>query len=249
MELITRMKVTKEIEWRTLLGLCVAGDLAILLYMVIVSGDSLALGLGVLFLIALGLMQFRGGTIGVVMAGVLSADIALWTTSGAVSNFANGEALSALILPAYLGLFSLAGVASAVATVVTRKDPARGVRKATVFSRTLLALFLLITIAGLLVPKTATLSARSSDVALVTKGMQFSDAALVSDEGEISLRLSNKDLWWHTFTIDELDVNLAVPMGAERSLSFSAPAGIYDFYCAIPGHEAAGMSGTITVGQ
>jgi uncharacterized cupredoxin-like copper-binding protein len=53
----------------------------------------------------------------------------------------------------------------------------------------------------------------------------------------------------HTFTIDELGVDLNVPMGAERSVTFNAPAGEYRFYCGIPGHETIGMYGILTVAE
>ena len=36
-------------------------------------------------------------------------------------------------------------------------------------------------------------------------------------------------------------------MGANQQVSFNAPPGAYRFYCNIPGHEAAGMHGTLIV--
>jgi uncharacterized cupredoxin-like copper-binding protein len=249
MELTTRLKATRSIEWKTLLRFSVAADMAVLAFMVLTSGDTLALGLMVVFMIGLGLMRFRGGMIGVIVAGLLSADIALWTVSGAVSNFANGEVLSALLLPAFLGTISLAGVIAASASVVVRKNPAKGARYATMTGQVVLAILLLIIVASLAVRASNVATTSPSDIRLTTEKMQYSDVALFSEGDNITVQLANEDLWWHTFTIDELDLDLAVPMGAERSLTFSAPPGSYDFYCAIPGHEAAGMRGTITVGQ
>jgi uncharacterized cupredoxin-like copper-binding protein len=42
-------------------------------------------------------------------------------------------------------------------------------------------------------------------------------------------------------------VNVNIPVGAERRTTFDAPAGTYEFVCAIPGHGQAGMKGTLTV--
>ena len=51
-----------------------------------------------------------------------------------------------------------------------------------------------------------------------------------------------------TFTIDALHVNVDVPIGANRRVTFSAAPGRYEFYCRVPGHKAAGMKGTLIVG-
>lgn len=157
--------------WRNLLFLAVIGNLVILLYMAIALGDTLALALTAIFVIGLGLLKFRSGVLGIIVIGLLNADIAVWTVSGAVSNFLSGENLPAMVLPGFLGVVSLMGV---------------------------------------------------------------------------TLNLSNRDLWWHTFTIDELGVDLKVPMGAEREVTFSAPAGTYKYYCSIPGHDAI-MHGTLSI--
>jgi hypothetical protein len=46
----------------------------------------------------------------------------------------------------------------------------------------------------------------------------------------IIFSLANHDLFWHNFTIDELGVDLIVPVGSEREAGFSAPPGTYTFY-------------------
>jgi uncharacterized cupredoxin-like copper-binding protein len=35
--------------------------------------------------------------------------------------------------------------------------------------------------------------------------------------------------------------------GGTKVLSLTLPAGTYTFYCSVPGHEQAGMKGTLTV--
>ncbi len=77
--------------------------------------------------------------------------------------------------------------------------------------------------------------------------MAFSSEELVANTGEITVHLDNHDLWWHTFTIDELGIDLQAPMGANPQITFNAPPGTYRFYCDIPGHVSVGMQGTLIV--
>jgi uncharacterized cupredoxin-like copper-binding protein len=82
--------------------------------------------------------------------------------------------------------------------------------------------------------------------------MDMKDVKFVPDElearaGSITVAVKNSDLFWHTFTIRELNANVSVPVQAQRTLTFQAQAGTYEFICAIPGHTQAGMKGTLTV--
>jgi plastocyanin len=65
--------------------------------------------------------------------------------------------------------------------------------------------------------------------------------------GEVTVALRNRDLFWHTFTVDALGVDVRSPVGRLRTATFEARAGRYSYYCAIPGHAALGMRGTLTV--
>jgi len=61
------------------------------------------------------------------------------------------------------------------------------------------------------------------------------------------VNVDNRDVWWHTFTIDALHVDVQVPSSGKRNVTFNAAPGTYTFYCAVPGHAALGMKGTLTV--
>ena len=82
---------------------------------------------------------------------------------------------------------------------------------------------------------------------LVTAKWRFSESELVAEGEQVTLTLTNEDLAPHTFTIDELGVNLVVAPNSAQQVTFEAPAGTYDFYCAAPGHLAVGMKGILTV--
>lgn len=85
--------------------------------------------------------------------------------------------------------------------------------------------------------------------ALTTANFQFDQTALRATAGEaVALRLDNQDGSGHSFDIDELDVHVSMPPG-EPALALFTPTtpGTYTFYCAVPGHRAAGMVGTLVV--
>ena len=66
--------------------------------------------------------------------------------------------------------------------------------------------------------------------------------------GSTTITLVNSDIVEHDLTIDELDFQIAVPIGesAEGTLTDVAP-GTYRFYCTVPGHEVNGMVGELVV--
>jgi len=70
---------------------------------------------------------------------------------------------------------------------------------------------------------------------------------LQASSGQVTVAVRNRDLFWHTFTIDALGVDVRAPVGQLRSATFEARPGTYSFYCRIPGHATLGMRGTVTV--
>ena len=65
---------------------------------------------------------------------------------------------------------------------------------------------------------------------------------------EVNLRVVNTGDAFHDLTVPAADVRLDVEAGDEvvGGLRLDEP-GTYEFFCSVPGHAAAGMSGTITV--
>ena len=63
-----------------------------------------------------------------------------------------------------------------------------------------------------------------------------------------TVSLVNAGVVEHDFSVDALGVRIYAAVGetAEGSLT-EPPPGIYEFYCSIPGHKAAGMVGTLVV--
>jgi plastocyanin len=75
---------------------------------------------------------------------------------------------------------------------------------------------------------------------------------VVSTGAEVMLTLVNDGSVKHNFSIPDLpeqSVSLDVAAGKTESVTFTAPAepGQYEIVCDEPGHEAAGMVGTLVV--
>jgi nitrite reductase (NO-forming) len=70
----------------------------------------------------------------------------------------------------------------------------------------------------------------------------------IPSAGSSTIRLVNKDVVEHDYTIDELEIHIPAPVGGsgEATLTDVAP-GTYRVYCTVPGHEAAGMVGSLVV--
>jgi uncharacterized cupredoxin-like copper-binding protein len=108
-----------------------------------------------------------------------------------------------------------------------------------------------IAVAGLLPGGAAGVSveALANLPALSTAQLKFDQGEIRVKAGEtVALRLENQDASGHSFDIDELNVHAPMPPG-EPSLALFRPGapGTYTFYCAVPGHRAAGMTGALIV--
>jgi plastocyanin len=77
--------------------------------------------------------------------------------------------------------------------------------------------------------------------------LAFSPRLVHGRTGVADVAVTNHDLFWHTFTIARLGVDARVPIGGTRRVHIEAAAGTYRFICRIPGHEGAGMSGTLII--
>lgn len=233
------------LSWTTLLrGAAIAQCLA-LAATAAVLGDAEAAAIGVATLVALGLLRFRGGTLGKVLLGLLFADVGFFTGAGAFTNLLARADPVATIGPGAFVAIALPGLAAVVAGF--RRAP-----RASASSRSAVAIVVFMAAAFATLAFTSIFTAGPTTVAapdvlrLETKSVRFSTGELSATAGTITVRVANRDLFWHTFTIDELGVDLRVPVGGEQQRTFAARPGTYAYYCAIPGHSAA-MRGTLTV--
>jgi uncharacterized cupredoxin-like copper-binding protein/CBS domain-containing protein len=73
------------------------------------------------------------------------------------------------------------------------------------------------------------------------------NAVTIAANTAVAFAIKNVAQIPHNFSIDELKISEALPPGQTTTVTVTAPAGTYEFYCNLPGHKAAGMFGTLTV--
>lgn len=140
-------------------------------------------------------------------------------------------------------LAAIAGILAAVAILRRRHEHASDTPKRVGLLVAALA------IVGIAVATFATMgyenpAPQEGDVELAAQDIEFTQTELEAQSGQVGVFVSNADATLHTFTIDELDVNLTIPASKDARVTFEAEPGTYEFYCA-PHRED--MQGTLTV--
>lgn len=82
-------------------------------------------------------------------------------------------------------------------------------------------------------------------------GPVFSPEVIIVDPGQaVHLVVVNRNDINHTFTIDELDINIRIAPGEQQEITFTpTETGSFEFYCTEPGHRDQGMVGMLGVGE
>jgi len=88
-------------------------------------------------------------------------------------------------------------------------------------------------------------TAQSGDIAVAARNVKFEPTNLSAEGENMAVFVENKDPVRHTFSIDELEVDLELPGNKAARIEFTADPGTYEFYCAVPGHD--GMTGELVV--
>ena len=81
--------------------------------------------------------------------------------------------------------------------------------------------------------------------------LKYDTTSLTAKAGAVSINFTNMAPLSHNVTIESSShaVLGATPtfQGGSKTLSLNLKAGVYKFYCSVPGHRMAGMEGTLTV--
>lgn len=228
-----------------LVRVAAASEAVALLFFALTHADRDGVALGVASLIGLALLGWRRGAgVGRVLLGLLFIDVGFFTASAAASLAANAEGVGPVALQLSLAAISIVGLVAVIVTFLRRAPMARPL------GRTIAALAIaagVVAIASAGSPAPVEAAAQLSSARIETKDTAYSTRDLTAPAGEIRIEMLNNDLFWHTFTIDALGVDLRVPLSGRRVAVFTAPPGVYQYYCAIPGHAASGMRGTLIV--
>jgi plastocyanin len=210
-------------------------------------GDREALGFAVVMLAGVGLLRVGRGLLGLLVLAALFVDIQFWMFPAANGNATYRVGLADLLVPGALLAFSLAGLVGTVAAIVHLRDPAAG-RGAAAPTGVLAVVFVLASLGLVWAMSDAKAQAvPAGAVEVQTVNVAYVPRSLQVSGGKVTVAVRNRDLFWHTFTIDALKVDVRAPVGRLSSATFQAKPGTYTYYCRIPGHAALGMRGTLTV--
>lgn len=254
-------------SWQTVLRAAALGELGLLLLTMVVLHDLLAAALAVILLVGFSLVVLRGTMlgflfrplervrvvrisqerVGALVLGLLFADISAYTVSSTLTNLWNGAYGSATLLPASLAMFAVIGLAAAGMYVLKPGMSQLPNAAAVNFVVTVLFCWSIVMGIGLLGGTRAAQRLPPSDIRIVTENMAYSNTNFHVQAGHVIVEMENHDLFWHTWTIERLGVDMKVPIQGREQIAFDAPAGVYTFHCSIPGHELLGMKGTLTV--
>lgn len=213
--------------------------------------DREALAFAGLFVLAVAILirARRGGRLSVattVILGLLFADVAFWMLTATWSNIRNHEQLLFIAEPLALFCVSATGLIGVAARFFDPVDRAarRGTAAVTVAA---LAIFVLGLGAATVAGWGREQVQGTGDLALHMRNTAYSATTLTGTSRPVTLYVTNDDLFWHTVTIDQLGVDLKVPVGSHRRITIAASPGSYSYYCRIPGHAQAGMKGVLTI--
>lgn len=82
------------------------------------------------------------------------------------------------------------------------------------------------------------------DITLDEMSISPSDLVIPASQN-VTLRLHNRGLLLHDFSSAELRISPDARPGATVEFELNAAPGVYEIYCSIPGHRAAGMVATM----
>jgi uncharacterized cupredoxin-like copper-binding protein len=88
------------------------------------------------------------------------------------------------------------------------------------------------------------------DIPISSSGFSFTKTSVTAKAGTVTLKATNPQSVAHDISIKGNGVNVQgkqVDNGATSSVTADLKPGTYEFYCSVPGHEQAGMKGTLTV--
>jgi len=236
---------TRASTWRRLLAVAAALDLAAIAVIGVVLRDTEAMVYAAVLAVAIALLALRSGIAGVVMIGILGFNTAAWMVPAALKNLVDREQVLDVMIPASLAAISLTGAIAAVASVVRRAHPQADARAVRIVAQVALAVLVLTAGAALIQSDGSPILAGDQVVGM--HSARFDPSSITVNAGTVALGVTNEDLFWHTFSIDELDIEVGLATGGERRVTFTAPAGTYTYYCAVPGHRQLGMTGALVV--
>jgi plastocyanin len=208
--------------------------------------DAETLALSFVVLLTLGWIFFRPGRIiPVAVRSLVFLDVAFWMLPAAYSNAVSHGSLGSILLPGVLGIVATVGLLAAVGFFISRGRRGAGANVARIIAAA--GVVVILAIAGIAAAAASSANLAGNAIIISATNARFSTTMLTADQGTVTVDFTNNDLFWHTFTIDALGVDVRAPVKGHHQVTFHAASGTYEFYCAIPGHKSIGMHGTLVI--
>ncbi|HEV1997292.1 MAG TPA: cupredoxin domain-containing protein [Candidatus Dormibacteraeota bacterium] len=232
-------------DWGALLSAAAALEGLLLLLLGAFLSDLETIAFGLVVGTTTALLFVRRNRLALLVRFVVFADVEYWMATAALSNLSHGAGVAAVVPPLALAVTSAVGlVASVLSLFPGRRIETRGPRAAVIGAVLVFCIGSAIAAIGV-----QSASHSAADTTLSMKNARYSATVLRahSHAGRVTVSVTNRDLFWHTFTAPELGIDERFPVKAERTFTISAKPGVYRFYCTIPGHAQFGMKGTLTI--
>jgi len=208
--------------------------------------DAEALGFAVVVLLTLAWIFLRPGRIvPVIVRSLVFADVAIWMVPAAFTNAVNHSSLGSILLPGILGISAIVGLVGAAGFLISRGNQAAGSRIARGVAA--LALAVIVALGGVAAATASSATLSGKALVVSATNARFSATTLTADRGTVTVDFTNNDLFWHTFTVPALGIDIRIPVKGHSQVSVNAQPGSYEFFCSIPGHKSIGMRGTLIV--
>jgi plastocyanin len=230
------------VDWRILsVWTGMAAALALLVFVALL-GEIIPplIVFALLFGVAVWLTR-RGGKAGPIMFAVLSVLLLVLNAPFIVPALSVPASTVDFVMTGVLVVLAVANLVAAIAALRSSSTGA----KARLVGRATVALLLIVLAIGVVARVTyESPPAQSGDIELTAQDIEFSTDVIEADNGEVAVFVDNKDAALHTFTVEELDIDLQVPGGSTARVTFDAPAGSYEFICT---PHSGVMKGTLEV--
>jgi plastocyanin len=219
--------------WRRLQVLAVIGVLGSLLIPMLIqlSVEPFLMAMAVPFIIGL-LVMLRWPRAGAIWLGVVSLAELLFSAPFLADALTQPES-TADFIPLYIfTVCTLVGTVASIPSFREGRGPATGSRRAGAVA--VVAGALIVAGAAASVVAAAgieSVPARRGDIRMVTEEIVFRPEAIEAEGTTVSVHVINRDSTRHTFTIDELGVDLNLPPNSQQRVSFEADPGTYRFFC------------------
>lgn len=89
-----------------------------------------------------------------------------------------------------------------------------------------------------------------STVSVTETEFKFDPKAMTAKAGQVTFQIKNSGSVEHNFVVEGSSIKVeGIQPGQTKNVSSTLAAGSYKVLCTIPGHQEAGMTGTLTVSQ